>query len=86
MSKRAVGGDLERFAAETRRAEYGHWLAIAGAPVFALWNPPLGVALMTAYSLGVNAPFIAVQRYNRQRIQRLLSRRHRRRGARSAVD
>jgi glycosyl-4,4'-diaponeurosporenoate acyltransferase len=75
VSKRHVTRDLERFAAETRRAEYGHWLAMACAPLFALWNPPLGLALMTIYSVAVNAPFIAVQRYNRQRAQRILTRR-----------
>jgi glycosyl-4,4'-diaponeurosporenoate acyltransferase len=75
VSKRHVSGDLDRFVAESRRAEYGHWLAIACSPAFALWNPLSGLVLMTAYSLLVNAPFIAVQRYNRQRAQRLLARR-----------
>jgi glycosyl-4,4'-diaponeurosporenoate acyltransferase len=60
---------------ETRRAERGHWLAMAGGPVAALWNPPLGVALMVAYGVLVNAPFIVVQRYNRQRAARVLRRR-----------
>jgi glycosyl-4,4'-diaponeurosporenoate acyltransferase len=75
VSKRHVSGDLDRFVAETRRAEYGHWLAIACSPAFALWNPLSGLVLMTAYSVLVNAPFIAVQRYNRQRAQRILARR-----------
>jgi len=30
---------------------------------------------MVAYGALVNAPFIAIQRYNRQRIQRILARR-----------
>ena len=80
VSKRRLPGSarregLARFVAETRRAERGHWLALAGGPLFALWNPPSGVLLMTAYGLVVNAPFIAVQRYNRQRGQRILARR-----------
>jgi len=75
VSKRTVARDLARFVAETRRAEYGHWLAIACTPVFALWNPPVGLALMAAYSLLVNVPFIAIQRYNRPRAQRILARR-----------
>jgi glycosyl-4,4'-diaponeurosporenoate acyltransferase len=75
VSKRQVTRDLDRFVAETRRAEYGHWLAIAGTPVFALWNPPVGLVLMTLYSVAVNLPFIAIQRYNRQRAQRVLARR-----------
>ena len=73
---RSIGrADLDRFVVETRRAERGHWLAMAGGPLFALWNPPTGVALMTAYGVVVNAPFITVQRYNRQRAQRVLARR-----------
>lgn len=75
VSKRHVTRDLDRFVAETRRAEYGHWLALACSPAFALWNPPSGLVLMTAYGVLVNAPFIAVQRYNRQRAQRVLARR-----------
>jgi glycosyl-4,4'-diaponeurosporenoate acyltransferase len=75
VSKRHVTRDLDRFVAETRRAEYGHWMAIACCPAFALWNPPIGLVLMTAYSLLANAPFIAIQRYNRQRAQRVLARR-----------
>lgn len=75
VSKRHVTRDLDRFVAETRRAEYGHWLALACSPAFALWNPSSGLALMTAYGVLVNAPFIAVQRYNRQRAQRILARR-----------
>jgi glycosyl-4,4'-diaponeurosporenoate acyltransferase len=76
ISKRHVGDSLAQFARETRRAELAHWWAIAGGPVSALWNPPVGVVLMVAYGVGVNAPFIAVQRYNRARAQRLLERQH----------
>jgi glycosyl-4,4'-diaponeurosporenoate acyltransferase len=76
VSKRRLEGrhELDRFVAETRRAEYGHWLAMACGPLAALWNPPLGVLLMIAYGVLANAPFIAVQRYNRQRAQRVLNR------------
>ncbi|MEO7557278.1 MAG: hypothetical protein ABIV94_11815 [Acidimicrobiales bacterium] len=65
---------LTRFVCETRRAEYGHWAAMAGGPVSVLWNPPIGVALMVGYGIAVNAPFIAVQRSNRIRAQRLVDR------------
>jgi glycosyl-4,4'-diaponeurosporenoate acyltransferase len=77
VSKRHVGGRstvaLQRFAAETRRAERAHWWALAGAPVFALWNPPLGVVAMALYGVASNGPCIAIQRYNRARIEWLLS-------------
>lgn len=67
---------LATYVLETRRAELGHWLALAPAPLFFLWNPwPLGV-LMQAYALVVNGPCIASQRYNRLRLQRVLGGRH----------
>lgn len=74
ISKRHLAGDLHRFVVETRRAERGHWLALAASPLFALWNPPSGLLLMAGYGVVVNAPFIATQRYNRQRAQRILAR------------
>ena len=78
-SKRAIpaaaDGGLARLAVETRRAEWGHWLAAASSPLFALWNPPWIAVVMVVYGLAVNAPFIAIQRYNRLRIGRAMSRR-----------
>jgi len=61
------------FIRETRRAELGHWWALGASPVFLLWNPPLASALLVAYGVGINLPFIAIQRYNRQRAQALLT-------------
>ena len=78
VSKRSLPGrdatGLQRFAIETRRAELGHWLAAAASPFFVLWNPPLAAALMLVYGFGVNLPFIAIQRYNRMRVERVLRR------------
>jgi glycosyl-4,4'-diaponeurosporenoate acyltransferase len=93
-SKRSIPGGragLERFMVETRRAEVGHWLAMAGGPLSALWNPPLGAVLMVAYGVMVNVPFIAIQRYNRMRASRVRRRSTDRSrtstlGARSADD
>lgn len=65
---------LERFARETRRAELAHWWAMACGPVFVVWNPPLAAALLIAYGVLVNLPFIAIQRYNRFRIESVLAR------------
>jgi glycosyl-4,4'-diaponeurosporenoate acyltransferase len=79
VSKRRIpeasAGGLERFVIETRRAELGHWLAVAMAPLFALWNPRRAVALMVIYGLAANLPFIAIQRYNRFRAERIVCRR-----------
>jgi glycosyl-4,4'-diaponeurosporenoate acyltransferase len=82
VSKRALpaadAGGLERFAAETRRAELGHWLAAAASPAFVLWNPPVAAACMLVYGAAANAPCIAIQRYNRARVERVLDGRARR--------
>lgn len=67
--------DLQRFRAETIRAERVHWLSATLAPVPALWCPlPLALALGLVTVLG-NAPFIVIQRTNRGRLERVLERR-----------
>jgi glycosyl-4,4'-diaponeurosporenoate acyltransferase len=81
-SKRRLPGRgpvaLQRFAAETRRAEYAHWAIAWIWPVFVLWNPPSLVAAMLAYAFLANVPCIAIQRYNRLRVARILDRAGRR--------
>jgi glycosyl-4,4'-diaponeurosporenoate acyltransferase len=78
VSKRALPArdraGLQRFVVETRRAELGHWLAAAAGPLFALWNPPAVAVVMVCYGIGINAPFVAIQRYNRARVARVLRR------------
>jgi len=69
------GRGVERFALETRRAELAHWYPLAAIPIFAIWNPPLGVALNAVFAIAFNAPFIVIQRYNRLRAERILLRR-----------
>jgi len=66
---------LERFAAETRRAEMTHWVLLVCGPLFVVWNRPLVAAGMVAFGVLFNAPFIVTQRYNRARLARLLARR-----------
>ena len=44
------------------------------SPLFLLWNPPLASGLLVAYGVLINAPFIAIQRYNRFRFEALLAR------------
>lgn len=87
-SKRALPGrsdeDLRRFAAETRRAELVHWQIMAITPVFLLFNPPVLIVAMVAYAVVANVPFIAIQRYNRLRILRILDRRAAREAVRAA--
>ncbi len=66
---------LRAYVRETRRAELGHWLTMAVAPLFFLWNPWYVGVVVQAYALAVNGPCIASQRYNRIRLQRVLARR-----------
>ena len=65
---------LERFVAETRRAELGHWLAMVSTPVFALWNPWWVLPIQAGYALATNGPCIVAQRYNRIRLLRVVDR------------
>ena len=66
--------DLARHARETRRAEIGHWLALAPAPLFVGCNPPILAPFMALYAAGANLPCIAAQRYNRIRLTRAQAR------------
>jgi hypothetical protein len=64
--------DLARYLPEVRRAEWVHWLSIAGSFVLFAFNPWwLALAFVVAVTLG-NLPFILVLRNNRFRIQRIL--------------
>jgi glycosyl-4,4'-diaponeurosporenoate acyltransferase len=68
---------LTRFAAETRRAEIVHWAIPLVTPLFVLWNPAWLVGGMVVYAVVANAPCLIVQRYNRGRLLRVLTRRNR---------
>ena len=63
---------LTTYVRETRRAELGHVLAAAAAPVFFLWNPWYAGVAMLVYAVVANGPCIAAQRYNRLRLLRIL--------------
>jgi glycosyl-4,4'-diaponeurosporenoate acyltransferase len=73
VSKRSSGGRgrLDRYAAETRRAEYTHWLVMAAGPFFVLWNPWYLSIAMLVYAVVANLPCLMIQRYNRARIDRI---------------
>jgi len=70
---------LERFVAETRRAELVHWCNLAAGPFFLIWcRPAIGV-WMIVFGVVVHLPFIVIQRYNRARLLGIIERRERRR-------
>jgi glycosyl-4,4'-diaponeurosporenoate acyltransferase len=64
---------LERFVAETRRAEWAHWLIVAGTPVTFLWNWWWVDVVMVLYAVAANGPCLVTQRYNRARLLRILA-------------
>ncbi len=66
---------LLRFTAETRRAEYVHWMNAAAGPVFFVFLPMWAGAVITVFALTVHLPFVLIQRYNRARLLRTLARR-----------
>jgi len=76
FAKRSIrAGDpdvMQRFVAETRRAEYAHWVMFAGFPVFFLWNAWWGDLLILGFAVVVNLPCLLVQRYNRARLSRVI--------------
>ena len=81
LSKRQLPGmssdELERFALECRRGEMTHWAVLFATPAFAVWNSGLALVLVGVTGLVASVPFIAVLRYNRLRIERIIDRRTR---------
>lgn len=67
--RRAV---LERYVAETRRAEWVHWVIPTATPVFLVWNDAWVAPVMALYAVAANGPCLVVQRYNRARLARIL--------------
>jgi glycosyl-4,4'-diaponeurosporenoate acyltransferase len=86
--KRSLAGssstELEAFVVETRRAEHAHWTMAGGVVVCSLWNPWWAAPINVLVASISNLPCIAVQRYNRARLLRVLVRRSGRRGSRNA--
>ncbi len=62
---------LVQFTRETCRGEAVHWIVMAAAPLFFIWNPPGAGGIMLAYGVFANLPCILIQRYNRNRLVRL---------------
>lgn len=65
---------LQRLSLETRRAELVHWALWPAWMVTALWLPPAGIVLNLIFATLFNLPCLLLQRYNRLRLARTLSR------------
>ncbi|MGD6793383.1 hypothetical protein [Metabacillus indicus] len=67
--------DMERFVLETKRGELSHWIQLIAFLLFFIWNTPAAVLINGLYAACFNLPFIMIQRYNRIRLNRALSKR-----------
>jgi glycosyl-4,4'-diaponeurosporenoate acyltransferase len=65
---------VRRFILETCRAEFTHWVIFLFSLIFFLWNDWWIALIMVAYGLATNMPCIAIQRYNRMRLERIYAR------------
>lgn len=75
---------LEKYVAESCRAEMAHWSIILLAFISVVANDCVVSMLMVAIAL--NMPFIVIQRYNRPRIMRLLRQLNRRNRSFGDID
>jgi len=64
---------VRTFIVETRRAEYAHWMMGAGWLIPSLWGPWYAGVLNLLFGLFIALPFVAIQRFNRPRLKRLLA-------------
>ncbi len=64
---------IQHFIEETRRAEYSHILQILPCVTFFIFNEFWIAIIMVVYAFAFNMPLIWLQRYNRIRFQRLLT-------------
>jgi len=67
---------LVRMYLETIRAEVVHTLLLLTQWVPLVWLHGGFVVVPAVYTVGANLPFVAVQRYNRKRLSRLVSLEH----------
>ena len=71
--KKKIKVYLQTFIKETCRAELTHWLTLACAGVFFIWNHWWIGLIMIVYAAAVNLPCILTQRYNRIRLVRVVA-------------
>ena len=64
---------LYRFKIETLRAESSHWFLILISPIYFLVTDKILLPLVIIGNLIGNLPFIMIQRYNRARIGKVIS-------------
>lgn len=67
---------LELYVVETRRGEFAHYLPILFILLFIPFNPLWALLIQLIYICLINLPCAFSMRYNRHRIERILSRKN----------
>lgn len=65
---------LNKYLIKSCKAEATHILSIISIITFLLWHNVLVTLLIFVFTFSINLPFIIIQRYNRERIIRLIKR------------
>jgi len=63
---------IQKYLLESCRAELTHWGIILSSFLFGIWSGFLETLFMIFLALGLNLPYVIIQRYNRPRIIRFL--------------
>ena len=63
---------IQKYLLESCRAELTHWGIILSSFLFGIWSSFLETFFMIFLALGLNLPYVIIQRYNRPRIIRFL--------------
>ena len=63
---------IQKYLLESCRAELTHWGIILSSLLFGIWSSFLQTFFMIFLALGLNLPYVIIQRYNRPRIIRFL--------------
>ena len=66
-------GYYHEFLLETKRAEITHYITMVPLLFFFIWNPIEAYVLILLYGIILNVPCIIVQRYNRIRFSKIVS-------------
>ena len=70
--KKCNAAYIQRFIAETCRAESTHCIIFGFSVIFFIWNIWWVGVIMIVYAFIVNIPCVIAQRYNRIRLKKLL--------------
>ncbi|SHH87732.1 UDP-N-acetylglucosamine:LPS N-acetylglucosamine transferase [Sporobacter termitidis DSM 10068] len=64
---------MQKYLLESCRAELTHWGIILSSFLFGIWNDFIKTALMVLLAIGLNLPYVIIQRYNRPRLIKFIA-------------